>query len=185
MTVPSISAEIPDWSREAVGAWRWQPGRQLIRSVRDHGRLAGRRGPLARLARAMCVLRHRFWSAVTSADIPLGSTIGGGLLLPHPAGIVVHPDARIGPNCLIMQGVTIGQNRGPGVPTIGGHVDIGPGAVILGAVTVGDHATVGANAVVLHDVPAHAVVVGAPARPTNKRLTDDATAATAVDGMAE
>lgn len=163
-TAPGISADVPDWDREAVARWHWNPGRQLLRSIRDHQRLAARRGPLVRLARAWAVLRHRFWSAVTSADIPLDTAIGGGLLIPHPAGIVIHPDARIGPNCLIMQGVTIGQNRGAGVPVLGGHVDVGPGAAILGGIMVGAHAIVGANAVVLDDVDDGAVVVGAPAR---------------------
>jgi UDP-2-acetamido-3-amino-2,3-dideoxy-glucuronate N-acetyltransferase len=41
---------------------------------------------------------------------------------------------------------------------------IGSGAVILGGVTIGEHALVGAGAVVTHDVPDHAIVVGVPAR---------------------
>ena len=65
---------------------------------------------------------------------------------------------------MIFQNVTLGSNRKPGVPIVGGHVDIGPGAKILGPVTIGDHATIGANAVVLSDVPAGAVVGGIPAR---------------------
>jgi serine O-acetyltransferase len=65
---------------------------------------------------------------------------------------VVHPDAEIGVNCLIFQQVTIGSRSGPGVPVIGGHVDIGAGAKILGAVTVGSHAKIGANAVITKDV---------------------------------
>ncbi|NTW47115.1 MAG: serine acetyltransferase, partial [Chlorobaculum sp.] len=73
--------------------------------------------------------------------------------------------ARIGPNCLFFQQVTIGMGGPkPGAPKIGGHVDIGAGAKILGGVTIGDHALIGANAVVLCDVPAHATAVGIPAR---------------------
>jgi acetyltransferase-like isoleucine patch superfamily enzyme len=41
---------------------------------------------------------------------------------------------------------------------------IGSGAVILCGVTIGEYALVGAGAVVTHDVPAHAVVAGVPAR---------------------
>ncbi len=63
------------------------------------------------------MLRHRFWSVVTGADIPLGCRIGGGLLLPHPNGVVIHPDAAIGPNCLIFQQVTLGVTCG-GAPTL-------------------------------------------------------------------
>lgn len=113
--------------------------------------------------RKIAVLRHRFWSAITGAEIPLGTRIGGGLLLPHPNGIVIHPDSTIGPNCLIFQQVTLGVGD-KGAPRIGGHVDIGAGAKILGGVLIGDHAKIGANAVVLEDVPAYATAVGIPAR---------------------
>lgn len=108
-------------------------------------------------------MRHRFWSVVTGADIPLDCQIGGGLLLPHPNGIVIHPKAIIGPNCLIFQQVTIGTRSGNLLPVIGGHVDIGAGAKILGGVRIGDHACVGANAVVLKDVPSGKTVAGIPA----------------------
>jgi acetyltransferase-like isoleucine patch superfamily enzyme len=41
---------------------------------------------------------------------------------------------------------------------------IGSGAVILCGVTVGERAIIGAGAVVTHDVPDYAIVVGVPAR---------------------
>ena len=41
---------------------------------------------------------------------------------------------------------------------------IGSGATILSKVVIGEHAIVGAGSVVTHDVPAHAVVAGNPAR---------------------
>jgi serine O-acetyltransferase len=103
---------------------------------------------------------------VTGADIPLNCKLGGGLLMPHPNGIVIHPDAMIGPNCLLFQQVTIGAGNG-GIPTIGGHVDIGAGAKIIGRVTVGNHAKIGANAVVISDIPEGATAVGVPARVVN------------------
>ena len=116
------------------------------------------------LVKEWAVLRHRFWSVVTAADIPLNSQIGGGLLLPHPNGIVIHHGARIGPNCLIFQQVTIGTRAGETMlPVIGGHVDIGAGAKVLGDVRIGDHACIGANAVVLKDVPAGKTAIGIPA----------------------
>jgi serine O-acetyltransferase len=154
-TAPPISATEPDWSRERRRRGEWNPGKALLASIRDYQRHRG-------LRRKLAVLRHRFWSAVSGADIPLNARIGGGLLIPHPNGIVIHPGAQIGPNCLIFQQVTIGAANG--IPTIGGHVDIGAGAKVLGAITVGDHARIGANAVVLTDVPAGATMVGIPAR---------------------
>lgn len=84
--------------------------------------------------------------------------------MPHPNGIVIHPKAIIGPNCLIFQQVTIGSCGDTKVPTIGGHVDIGAGAKVLGGITIGNHAVIGANAVVLIDVPEGRTAVGIPAR---------------------
>jgi len=52
----------------------------------------------------------------------------------------------------------------PGAPILGGHVDVGAGAKILGGVKIGDHAIIGANAVVIQDVPPRATAVGVPAR---------------------
>ena len=156
-----ISADVPDWSREARSGW--SPSRSLLAAIRGYQALAAGRGPLALVRRRMAVLRHRFWSVVTGADIPLNAQLGGGLLLPHPNGVVIHPDARIGPNCLIFQQVTIGARRG-GFPSIGGHVDIGAGAKVIGPITVGDHAVIGANAVVTRDVVPGSVVAGIPAR---------------------
>jgi serine O-acetyltransferase len=160
----SISSEVADWSREDKAFMAWQPGRSLLASIRAYQRLESRRGPLAMIGRKIAVLRHRYWSVVSGADIPLNSQLGGGLLIPHPNGIVIHPRATVGVNCLIHQQVTIGVGGRPGVPRIGGHVDIGAGAKILGGIGLGDHARIGANAVVLDDVPTGATAVGIPAR---------------------
>ena len=83
--------------------------------------------------------------------------------MPHPNGIVIHPLAEIGVNCLIFQQVSIAAGE-HGAPQIGGHVDIGAGAKILGPVKIGNHAKIGANAVVLRDVPENCTAVGIPAR---------------------
>jgi serine O-acetyltransferase len=109
-------------------------------------------------------LRHRFWSVITGADIPPNCQIGGGLLIPHPNGIVIHPEAKIGVNCLIFQQVTLGNRGRPGLPVIEGHVDIGAGAKILGPVRIGAHARIGANLVVTEDVPPCRTAIG-PSRP--------------------
>ena len=68
--------------------------------------------------------------------------------MPHPNGIVIHPEAQIGVNCAIFQQVTLGTRRGGGLPTLEGHVDVGPGAKILGAVTIPAHSEVRANSVI-------------------------------------
>lgn len=159
----AISAGVPDWSREAKAFFEWAPSRSLLASIRAYQRHAAAGGILAAIPRKLAVLRHRFWSVVTGCDIPLTTRIGGGLLIPHPNGVVIHPETSIGPNCLLMQQVTLGTT-GTGVPVLGGHVDIGAGAKVLGGVHLGDHCLIGANAVVLDDVPTGATAVGVPAR---------------------
>jgi serine O-acetyltransferase len=154
-----LSSEIPDWTREEPSQF-WDPGRKLLRTIRRYQYWKERPGLVSQLFCRILVLQHRFWSVVTGADIPLNCQIGGGLLIPHPNGIVIHPEAKIGVNCLIFQQVTVGSRDAPGHPEIGGHVDVGAGAKILGRVTIGSHARIGANAVVVKDVPAGAVTVG-------------------------
>lgn len=143
-----------------MGTRHWEPSDRLIESIRDYN------DSETIVGRKLAVLRHRFWSVVTGADIPLNSRIGYGIRMPHPNGVVVHPEARIGEECVFMQGITIGE-RGEGdksVPHLGFNVEVGAGARILGGVKVGAYATIAANAVVLHDVPMGAIVAGAPAR---------------------
>ncbi|WP_417585052.1 serine O-acetyltransferase [Nitrincola sp.] len=156
----TVSATIPDWSRETSKHY-WNPGVRLIRSIRFYQKYSKK--PLLRWLKFIGIIRYRFWSIVSGADIPLNCKIGGGLLMPHPNGIVIHPDADIGPNCLIFQQVTIGMN-GNGVPKIEGHVDIGGGAKILGSIIVEKHARVGANAVVVKNVSEGETVKGIPAK---------------------
>lgn len=161
----NISAEVPDWSREGKEFGSWHPARSLLAALRQYEELRASSRFDQVFLRRLVVLRHHFWSIVTGADIPLGTQIAGGLLLPHPNGIVIHPEARIGPNCLLLQQVTLGVGGPvPGAPTLAGHVDVGAGAKILGGVTIGAHAVIGANAVVLTDVPEGATAVGVPAR---------------------
>jgi serine O-acetyltransferase len=162
-TEEGVSADLPDWSREKSHRF-WDPSRKLLFAIRRYQYWNNRGGLLASFMMKSLVLRHRFWGIVTGAEIPLKCQIGGGLLIPHPSGIVIHPDARIGVNCLIFQQVTIGTRETQGAPVIEGHVDIGAGAKILGFVRVGAHARVGANAVVLSDVPGGAVAIGIPAK---------------------
>jgi serine O-acetyltransferase len=159
-----ISATAPDWNREKTVPGRYDPGKKLLSIIRRYQLMLSGNSFHRTLLRPVLVMQHRFWSAVCGADIPLNSKIGGGLMIPHPNGIVIHPDAEIGPNCLIFQQVTIGAGPKPGLPAIQGHVDIGAGAKVLGGVRIGAHARIGANAVVITDIPEHATAVGIPAR---------------------
>src|SRR5258706_3434621 len=88
---PSISATDRDWSRERVSFLAWQPSRRLLRAIRRYQRWRHRLGPIGWLIACIAILQYHFWSIVTGADIPLNNVLGGGLLLPHPNGIVIHP----------------------------------------------------------------------------------------------
>lgn len=147
----------PDWSREKPRQF-WDPSRKLLKSIRDYQKFKHTKNPFLLIIKKVCVLRHRFWSIVTGAEIDLTCNIGGGLLLPHPNGIVIHPKSTIGPNCLIFQQVTLA-----GVVELGYHVDIGSGAKLLGPIKVGNNVRVGANAVLTKDLSDNKTVVGIPA----------------------
>jgi serine O-acetyltransferase len=101
-TVPQISATEPDWEREKLTRW-WDPSRQFLKSIRGYQKWQYRDGLLGRLMCAVKVIEYCFWSVVTASDIPLNWRFSGGLKLPHPTGVVIHPSVEIGPNCLIFQ----------------------------------------------------------------------------------
>ena len=161
-------ASVPDWTREEPRRF-WDPSRKLLLSIRRYQYWRTKSGVMSTFLRRLVVLRYRFWSVVTGAEIDLMAQIGGGCILPHPNGVVIHPAAKIGVNCLIYQQVTIGTRNddelsNERVPVIEEHVRIYSGARILGHVRISAYATIGANSVVLEDVPEKATVVGAPAR---------------------
>ena len=86
---------------------------------------------------------------------------------PHPIGIVINKNAKIGKNCTIFQNVTIGDKMTgtdkERYPVIGDNVTIYANSVIIGGIKIGDNAIIGAGAVVVKDVSPNAVVAGNPA----------------------
>lgn len=104
---------------------------------------------------------------LTGIEIHPGATIGKGFFIDHGSGIVIGETAEIGDNVTLYQGVTLGgtgKDRGKRHPTIGNNVTISAGAKVLGSFTVGDHVKIGAGSVVLKAVPPHCTVVGVPGR---------------------
>jgi len=111
---------------------------------------------------------------LSGITIGVSAKIGRRLVIEHSGGIVVHGNAELGDDCIIRQGVTIGNRRldDPfGAPVLGNRVNVGAGAKILGRIVIGDDAEIGANAVVICDVPAGAIRVGIPARILNRPRT--------------
>lgn len=108
---------------------------------------------------------------VYASDISLKSEIGPGLVIMHGHDIVIGSDVRVGRNCKILNGVTLGnkdtETQANQQPILGDNVVIGSGAKILGFITVGDNVVVGANSVVVKDVPSGVTVAGVPSKIIN------------------
>jgi len=111
-------------------------------------------------------LLFRFVETWTGISLPKEAVIGGGLRIFHFGCIFVHPDARIGKNCTLRQGVTIGnKTEGGPVPVLEADVELGAFAQVLGGVVLRTGCRVGALSVVTRDVPPGMTVAGVPARP--------------------
>jgi serine O-acetyltransferase len=152
--------------RAGLRAYRLVPGFRFMFWLRLAA-MTRSSGGVWRVAHLLARLMHKRMRVRFGISIPYTTSIGPGFYIGHYGGIVVNEAVRIGRNCNISQGVTLGQlNRGArkGVPVIGDAVYIGPGAVVIGAIDVGSGCAIGANAVVTRDLCRNAVAVGIPAR---------------------
>lgn len=99
-------------------------------------------------------------------SIPI-NVFGPGLAIVHYGTIVVANGAKIGANCRIHEGVTIGATNGSSkAAIIGDNVFIGSGAKIIGEVRISSNVAIAANAVVVRDVVCEngCTVGGVPAK---------------------
>ena len=109
--------------------------------------------------------------SVTGADIHPGAQIGRSFFIDHATGVVIGETTRIGDNCKVYHGVTLGalsfpkDERGRIIkglqrhPTLGDRVTLYPNATILGGATViGSGATIGGNTYITESVPPDTVV---------------------------
>ena len=120
---------------------------------------------------ARVAYRHHYYAKVLSVfarplpllDISSTAEIGGGLIVQHGYATIIAP-RKIGKNCWVNQGVTIGYTNDNDCPTLGDNVTVYAGAKILGDVHVGNNVVVAANAVVVKDVEDNCIVGGVPAK---------------------
>ncbi len=121
------------------------------------------RAPFSILYRAL----YRKIRNTYGIELPYTVQLGRRVIIEHQSGIVIHGNCSIGDDCIIRQGVTMGNRyleRPFDAPKLGNRVNVGAGAKIFGNVTIGDGANIGANAVVLSDIPPGKTAVGIPAK---------------------
>ncbi len=119
------------------------------------------------------VFRYRSYKLLLANDFSTKDPIGTQIQyyykketkFPHPVGIVIGHQVKLGKGCTIYQNVTIGSAKTKEAqPVLGSNVTIYANAVLIGPIHIGDNVIVGANSVVTQDVPANTTVVGTPAR---------------------
>lgn len=100
-------------------------------------------------------------------QIYLGAEIGYGFKINHYGNIIINQGVKIGNNCNVAQGVTIGNvSRGKlrGTPLIGDRVWIGPNAVVVGNIQIGNDVLIAPLTYVNCNLPDNAVVSGNPCK---------------------
>ena len=124
--------------------------------------------PLHSLIHPKSNVHHR--SSVGDGSVVLGycsvhrgSRLGKHVYLSH--GCLIGHDVQICDYSNVLPGAIIS-----GDVSVGHRSSIGSGAIVLEGLTISDNATVGAGAVVTCDVLEGQTVIGAPARPMEKRI---------------
>jgi serine O-acetyltransferase len=141
-------------------------------AVYRFGRRVDRRAPglLKWLGGRWYWLAYRVTETLTGISIPKSVEVGPGLRIYHFGNIFVHADTKIGANCTLRQGVTLGnRHEGGPAPVLEDDVDLGAYAQVLGGVRIGRGAKIGAMSVVLCDVSPGATAVGVPARVVERK----------------
>jgi serine acetyltransferase len=107
---------------------------------------------------------------LTGADIAPGSEIGGGLLIPHPAGVAVHGRAGCALTLLAQSGIGAplgrdGRWRGlDEAPRLGHSVHLAHHSGVYGPVSVGDRVRVCSGCIADRQVENDATLVSRPLR---------------------
>lgn len=106
-------------------------------------------------------------------EFPIQVECGSGLIIYHPNGIVIHPNAIFGSNCSILQQVTIGNSKKDRniVAHFGNRCMLGAGSKIIGPINVGDDVSIGAGSVVTCSFSNNVSVGGVPARVLDNKHT--------------
>lgn len=124
----------------------------------------------------LSIIFQKWIEIITGISIPYSCTIGHSFYIGHFGGIIINSKAKIGDNCNISQGVTIGvSGRGSkrGVPVLGNNIYIGANAVLAGKISIGSNCVVAANSLVIETISDNSTVIGVPAIVINQTGSKD------------
>lgn len=131
-------------------------------------------GFLDRFIYKVLKLRFTVLGQFLGFSIPL-NVFGPGLCIEHYGAIVVNQSARVGENCRIHEGTTIGANGlfSNKAPILGDNCYIATGAKIIGDIKIADGIVIGANAVVTKSfMEPNITIGGVPARKISDNGSD-------------
>lgn len=97
-------------------------------------------------------LFYRHLQYKTGVQVGMNTQIGEGLHFIHLGDVVINASVKIGWNCTIFNGVTLGASFLGGLgPKVGDNVCICTGAKVIGDIKVGNNVMIGAGAVVVKE----------------------------------
>ena len=120
---------------------------------------------------------------LTGIEIHPAVKVGKNFFIDHGMGVVVGETSEIADNVTLYHYVTLGgispsikseEQRGiKRHTTLKNNVVVGSGAQVLVPIVVHENAIIGVNAVVTHDVPSNAIMVGVPAKNIRTKSESD------------
>lgn len=98
-------------------------------------------------------------------EIPYKTNIAPGLKIYHPHAIVINENVTIGCNCVLRQGVTIGNillktGEESASPVIGDNVEFGANVIAIGNIVIGNASRLGAGSVITKNIAEGKTVIG-------------------------
>ncbi len=96
--------------------------------------------------------------------VPVNSC-GKGLWIAHVAPVLINGNATVGEYCYLAPMISLAGGDHDYAPTLGDHVEVGIGSLLIGGIRIADGITVGAGAVVTKDFLEPGITIaGVPAK---------------------
>lgn len=124
----------------------------LLRLNEYYSSLTGLKKVLCFPITALRKIQFHHRSLLMGFSIPI-NVFDSGLSIAHYGTIVVNGNCKIGKNCRIQTGVTLGSTNGcTEAPVLGDNIFLGDGCKIIGNISIANDVAIGANAVVVKSI---------------------------------